>query len=193
MENFIVVDCETTGLHPGLDQIVSIGAVDFATGEEFYEECRIYKWNRITETALKINGFTEEECRDPKKQTPLQLYYKFRKWCVDRNVKLLAGHNIAAFDVLFLKELEYRSKFNKWPFKFFYIDLHSVAFGKWKESLSHKKICEKLGIEPEPSPHNALEGAKSEWRCLRELLKEPEITINNGTSSISLSEINLFV
>lgn len=174
MENFIIVDCETTGLHQGKDQIVSIGAVDFETGEEFYGECRIYTWNRITETALKINGFAEEQCRDPKKQTPLQLYYKFRKWCTDRNVKLLAGHNIAGFDVLFLKELEYKSKFNKFPFKYTYIDLHSIAFNFYKESLSHKKICERLGIEPEPTPHNALEGAKSEYRCLSYLLNDIE-------------------
>lgn len=172
MENFIVVDVETTGLHWGKDQIVSIGAVDFQTGEEFYGECRIYAWNRITETALKINGFTEEQCRDARKQTPLQLYYKFRSWCLDRNVKLLAGHNLGSFDVQFLKMLEYKSKFDKWPFKYTYIDLYSVAFGKWKESLSHKKICEKLGIEPEPTPHNALEGAKSEYRCLSYLLND---------------------
>lgn len=192
MENFIVVDVETTGLHFGLDQIVSIGAVCSLTGEEFYGECRIYKWNRITQTALDINGFTEEQCRDPKKQTPLQLYYKFRKWCEGRS-KVLAGHNLGSFDVQFLKLLEYKTKFNKWPFKYNYIDLYSVAFGKWKESLSHAKICDKLGLEKEPSPHNALEGARSEMRCLKELLKEPELSITNGTTSVELREINLYV
>lgn len=35
MENFIVVDVETTGLIQGKHQIVSIGAVDFSTGDEF--------------------------------------------------------------------------------------------------------------------------------------------------------------
>jgi len=169
MEDFIVVDVETTGLNEHKDQIVSIGAVCSKTGDEFYGECRIYKWNRITETALKINGFTEEQCRDPLKQTPLELYYKFRSWCEGRS-KVLAGHNLGSFDVQFLKMLEYRSKFNKWPFKYSYVDLYSVAFVKFKESLSHKKICIKLGLEPEPTPHNALEGARSEMRCLNLLL-----------------------
>lgn len=169
MQNFIVIDVETTGLNWKKDQIVSIGAVCSETGDEFYEECRIYKWNRITETALKINGFTEEQCRDHKKQTPLQCYYKFRKWSEGRS-KILAGHNLGSFDVQFLKLLEYKSKFNKWPFKYTYLDLHSIAFVHFKESLSHKKICERLGLEPEPTPHNALEGAKSEMRCLKLLL-----------------------
>ena len=192
MQDFIVVDIESTGINWHQDQMVSIGAVCSKTGDEFYGECRIYKWNRITETALKINGFTEEQCRDPKKQTPLQLYYKFRKWCEGRS-KILAGHNLGSFDVQFLKLLEYKTKFNKWPFQYSYIDLHSVAFAKWGDSLSHKKICEKLGLEPQPAPHNALEGARSEMRCFKELMKKSEPIIYNGTSTITIPEINLFV
>ncbi|MGI9159592.1 MAG: 3'-5' exonuclease [Saprospiraceae bacterium] len=167
----IVFDIETTGLMPGKHQVVSLGAIHYESGQTFYQECRIYKKNLISASALSLNGFTVEQVTDNKKITALVLYDNFVEWAISRS-DILAGHNIGSFDVQFLKILhnKYRSK-NKWPFSHRYIDLHSVAYAHFRESLSHDEICLKLGIEPEPKPHNALLGALSEHKAFKEIFR----------------------
>lgn len=170
MQDFIVVDVETSGLIPGKHQIVSIGAVCSKTNETFYGECRIYEYDEYSQSALDINGFTIEQINDTSKMTPYQLYQKFIKWCNGRS-NLLAGHNIGSFDIQFLKTLCNRTKSKKWPFKYQYLDTHSLAFGYFGESVGLETICDKLVIEREPKPHNALNGAKVELECILELFK----------------------
>ena len=166
----IVVDLETSGLIPGIHQFLSIGAVNFDTGETFYGECRIYDRNKISPTALKINGFTEQSCRDKKKQTPYQLYVKFMEW-IGEGRHLMMGQNIGHFDILFLERIHLSLK-NKSPFPFRYqtIDLHTAYYTKYQESLGMASICEALDIEPEPDIHNALTGALKEYECFKKLL-----------------------
>lgn len=168
----IIVDIETTGVDPQTHGIVSIGAVDYDTGETFYGECRIYKTDEWTEEALKINGFTFEQITDPTKQTAYELYQKFVKWSEPRS-SMLAGHNIGGFDLIFLKEIHKRNrKSDKFPFRYQTVDLHSVYYSRFKKSLSMSKICQNLGIEPEPPIHNALTGALKEYECFKILLSE---------------------
>ena len=75
--------------------------------------------------------------------------------------------------VLFLKEIHKRGRNeSKFPFRYQTIDLHSVAFVKFKKSYSMSKICEKLGVTPEIKPHNALNGALAEYECFKILLAD---------------------
>jgi DNA polymerase III epsilon subunit-like protein len=152
--------------------MVSLGAVDFLNGETFYGECRIYKTDFVEQEALDINGFTLEQITDPTKQTAYDLYKKFVKWAEPRST-MLAGQHVGSFDILFLKELHKRGRSDsKFPFRYQSIDLHSVAFGKFKKSYSMSKICEKLGVTPEVKPHNALNGALAEYQCFKVLLTD---------------------
>jgi DNA polymerase III epsilon subunit-like protein len=168
----IVVDIETTGVDPQKHQMVSIGAVDYDTGETFYGECRIYKFDEWTQEALNINGFTLEQIHDEKKQTPFELYERFVKWASPRS-SMLAGHNIGGFDLQFLKQAQCRGRKNTtFPFRYQTVDLHSVAFSRFKKSYSMSKICQMLGIKPEPEIHNALTGAQKEYECFKILLAE---------------------
>ena len=116
-----------------------------------------------------VNGFTLEQIYDTSKPTALQLYSKFLQWAIPRG-NILAGHNVGSFDVQFLKKnhVDYGGE---WPFKYNYLDLHSVYFAKYGESLSLHRICESLGVEPEPVVHNALTGAQKICECLKVLLK----------------------
>jgi hypothetical protein len=66
----IIVDIETTGIDPIKNSMVSIGAVDYNTGEEFYRECRVFDGTEIDPYALKINGLTVEQCNDKSKEIP---------------------------------------------------------------------------------------------------------------------------
>lgn len=168
----IVLDIETTGTDPKRHCMVSLGAVDYDTGMEFYSECRIYYDSKIDPIALQINGFTEEQIRDPRKRHPHGLYQDFLTWAMQFPDKLIAGHNVGHFDILFLEEIH--NCFvapNTWPFGYRTLDLHSVAFAVLKKSLNHEGICDALGLPREPKPHNALNSARSERDAFKLLLK----------------------
>lgn len=165
----IVVDIETTGLNPKKNQMVSIGAVDYETGETFYGECRIYKNDEINTQALEVNGFTEKDVRDNSKLTSKKLYEQFVDWSSKRS-KMLAGC-VVDFDISFLKSIHERTQGDReFPFYYRSIDLHSVAYGKFGKSMGLKSICETVGVEPEPDVHNALNGAMKAYECLKIML-----------------------
>lgn len=166
----IIIDLETTGIDPQTTSIVSLGAVDYDTGDEFYGECRISANSIVTDEALKINGFTMEQITDPQKQSAVQLYQKFVKWASSRST-MLAGHNIAGFDLQYLKEIHKKQrKIKEFPFHFRTVDLHSLGYQRFGKSYSMTRICQLLEIEPEPEIHNALTGAKKEYECFKILL-----------------------
>ena len=105
----IILDLETSGLDPQIHGMLSLGAVDFETGDEFYGE-NIY---------------------DSTKQTQVELYQKFVKWASGRST-LVGGHNVGSFDVQFLKKVHSKQKkITNFPFQFRYVDLHSVAYQRF--------------------------------------------------------------
>jgi DNA polymerase III epsilon subunit-like protein len=179
----IIIDAETSGTDAKRNCLLSLGAVDMDSGKHFYGECCMYHFSEIDPVALQINGFTVEEIQPGAfKPWPHQLYAKFLEWCNalpgDPEKRLLGGHNVGHLDVLFLEVIQAQQKFlhhreekiPKWSFGYRTVDLHTVAFAMWGESLSHEKICERLGLPQEPKPHNALDGAVSEAACFRLLL-----------------------
>ncbi len=166
----IILDIETTGLIPGKHQMVSLGAIDTDNDDTFYQECRIYKFNEISQRALDVNGFTEEQVRNIKKKTPVQVYSNFVKWCEGRNI-IIAGHNVGSFDIQFLTWIHrYQKKIKKWPFGHRFVDLFSVYYGKTGIDHGLDLICDNLGIEREVAPHNALNGALKEYECFKKLM-----------------------
>lgn len=170
----IILDEETTGLSPILHSIASIGAVDYESGDEFYVECHIPDGKLIDQRALDVNGFTMAQLKDFTKPSPHDAYFQFVEWAKGRG-KLLGGHNVGHFDILFLEELHKTAGIasqNKFPFSYRTVDLHSIAYTKFGEELSHEQICVKLGLEPEVKPHHALFGARSERDALKILLKD---------------------
>lgn len=167
----IVFDIETTGLSPTKNAMVSLGAVDYDTEEEFYGECCIIPTFQFVEMeALAVNGFSLDEVNDATKQFDFQLYTRFLKWAEGREM-LLAGQQVGSFDILFLRAIHDRCGwFGKWPFGHRSIDLHSVAFAKFGKSLSLDGVLKAVGLEPEPKPHNALTGARLERDAFKKLL-----------------------
>jgi len=165
----IIVDTETTGLDPQSHQMLSLGAVDYETGEEFYGECRLLNTHSWTQKALNLNGFSYEQMIDIGKQTPQELLIKFIFWSEKRE-KLIAGHNIGSFDVQFMQAIKIGSTKIQWPFGYRFIDLHSTAYAILGKSLGLEELCDELGIEREVLPHNALNGAKKEAECFKKLL-----------------------
>ena len=173
----IILDIETTGLSATKHSMVSLGAVDYDNGEEFYGECHAV--GEIDDFALGVNGFTREQCLDKTKDSPAALYLRFLSWALNREM-LLGGQQVGAFDITFLKQIheseavEWSSpdgmKKPKWPFGYRSVDLHSVAYAKLGKSLSLDGILTAVGLKPEPKPHNALTGARLERDAFKLLL-----------------------
>jgi DNA polymerase III alpha subunit (gram-positive type) len=165
----IFLDIETTGTDPQRNTIASIGAYHPKSGKEFYAECYVSLRSEISKKALEINGFTLEQLSDTSKPAAGDVYRQLVDFCIRYDDFLLAGENIGSFDVQFLKSLAVRTN-SVWPFKYRYVDLHTVSFLVFGESLSQDQVREKLGMGPEPKPHNALTGAKSAYNVYRALM-----------------------
>ena len=126
----IVIDIETSGVDPTQHGILSIGSVDFETGDEFYGECRLDFGLGWTNEALVINGFTVEQILDSSKQHSSNLLVDFMEWAKPRS-SMLAGQNVGSFDLQFLLAChKNHDVVNKWNFRYHTIDLHSVAYKK---------------------------------------------------------------
>src|SRR4051812_5163735 len=90
----IILDVETTGLNAEKNSLVSIGALDFNNPEDrFYEECRIWDGAEVDPKALEVNGYTEEEIRDPDKKTEADIVQNFWDWLADKEDITVAGQN----------------------------------------------------------------------------------------------------
>jgi DNA polymerase III epsilon subunit-like protein len=172
--NVIVVDIETTGTDSKKASILSLGAVAFNHDAIYYGECLAEPDAEVSPVALEINGFTLDNIKNDPTKSPVNILIEdFRDWCLLKSDSKItfAGHNIGHFDILFIEEV--CRKYNI-PIFFTYrtIDLHTLAWSYFGESLSHELICDKLGYEREPKPHNALQGALSEKKAILEILKK---------------------
>jgi DNA polymerase III epsilon subunit-like protein len=168
----IVIDLETTGLTPGINGILSIGAVDLNTGDEFYGECRVADHIVIHERALEVNGFTLAQVKDENKPTERELYHQYLRWTKGRD-RTMAGHSVGKFDIQFLLEIHRQEggDVGNFPFSKNSVDIHSIMFAlSGGQSMKLKHICEYLGVDPEPDIHNALEGARAAARCFTVVL-----------------------
>ncbi len=166
--SFIVLDIETGGLTAGVNPILSIGAVDYASGDEFYVECGAHPSEIVDDAALKVNGFTSEQAFDPSKVSQADAYRAFAAWAALR-ARLIAGQQVGSFDIPFLKHAANVSD-QEWLWGHRSIDLHSIAFARYGESLSLDGILKACGLAPEPKPHNALTGARLERDAFKILL-----------------------
>ncbi len=169
----IILDIETSGLLPDEHALLSLGAVDYDSGAEFYDECQAHVGHTLDPIALGVNGFTEAQCRDATKQTPDQLVAAFTAWAQSLGAPtgvIIGGQQVGSFDVPFLHEAAGGKVAFEKVFSRRMVDLHSVAYAKLGKSLSLDGILQAVGLAPEPKPHNALTGARLERDAFKLLL-----------------------
>lgn len=177
----IVADIEASGLDYHKHSLLSIGAVDLKNPErQFYGECRMWDGATVMTDSLAVNGFTEEECRDPKKHSLEDLMQNFLHWVEQCEDKTLAGQNVS-FDRDFLNNSFSRSRLG-WNFSYRTLDLHSMAYMDMakrglpiptkndRTELSSDAIFQYVGLPAEPKPHHGLTGAKLEAEAFSRIL-----------------------
>lgn len=177
----IILDIEASGVDPNKNSIISIGAIDFSNPiRQFYGECRIWNGAHIQKDALLINGLTKEEITKEDKITESDLVKKFCVWALESIEFTIGGQN-PSFDRDFVQAACRRAKIN-YPFPFRTIDQHTLCFAhmvksgltppsnKGKTTLNSDMIMKYVGLEAEPHPHNALNGAKYACESIHRLL-----------------------
>jgi len=177
----ILFDVETSGLDPAKTGIVGLGAVMLPSRAEFYAEPRLAPQLLAEPGALKVNGFTEDQLRDHGRP-PMNLVLKdFVKWAKKADDMILCGWN-GAFDFRFLRT-EFEREGLDFPFGYRLVDLHTLAYyffrvrDNWTpmhdgiSTVGLNYTLKKLGLPPEPEPHNALTGAKCNLLVLEEITK----------------------
>lgn len=185
----IAVDVEASGIGPDTHSIISVGAIDMDNpGRQLYEECRMWEGAHINEEALVVCGFTREQITDPAKQSEAELVHKFAAFAEPSSDRTLAGQNIS-FDRDILQAAAARAKHTAWPFAHRTIDCHSLAWMhmvkrgltppvdpvKKHSALNLDAILLYCGIPEEPTPHNALTGAKSHAEVISRLLYDKKL------------------
>jgi DNA polymerase III epsilon subunit-like protein len=177
----IVLDIEATGTDANKHSILSIGAVDFDHPEQiFNEECRIWDGAHVDPSALKYNGYTEEQIRDETKQTDEQIVKKFLDWVNEREERTIAGQN-PMFDLGYIRAAALRYGINL-TLAHRSIDQHSIVYAHMikrgltppvdhhHSAINSDFIMEYVGIPAEPKPHIAINGATWEAEALSRLL-----------------------
>ncbi len=155
----IVVDIETTGMEPGRNSLLSIGALEFENPDNtFYGECRADEGAEVSNIALKINGFTRKQIKDPKKPASHELLEDFVKWAKKIKNRKLAGDNLW-FDIGFLEEYFGKLKM-KWIFGKKSVELHEISAFTAGVPWSLDAVLYMVGIPPRDSSHNALNDAE---------------------------------
>lgn len=161
--NIVVLDIEGSGGSVrndpyGTGSIVSLGAVDFNTKDEFYEECRVMEGRGYDPQALSVNGFTKEQIFDSRKQSVLDLLAKFEDFCSGHNSMLLGAWGFYDLRML-VAAYDYYPR--EWGLPRSYINLKDISkaiLGQKRSGLSNTAI--KLGMPPEQRPHVGINGAR---------------------------------
>lgn len=183
-EKILVVDCETSGMAFNVDdpsynpatgevfQSVSWGLIvanaqTLKPVEELYVEIKWDGESKWEARAQQVHGLTLEHLEANGLSTEDAVVeiagLILRHWGPDTPV-CLAGHNVATFDMLFLKRL-LRSQGIEVRFGNRHVDTNSIGFGVYttynSDDLFEQVGCVKRG------DHNALEDARNVLRTLQ--------------------------
>jgi DNA polymerase III epsilon subunit-like protein len=161
-----------------------VGAIDFDNPEhQFYEECRIWDGAHIEPDASAVHGMSDAQITDPTKQSEAEVVHKFVAFAEPIADRTFAGQNVS-FDRDFLRAAAARAGHTDWPFAHRTIDTHTLCWMhmvkrgvtppidplKKHSALNLDAVLNYCGIPEEPTPHNALTGAKSHAEVISRLL-----------------------
>lgn len=178
-------DVETTGLNPepvytkngdrlqsAIIQFAGLIEIDSVVEREFSWNMRPAAYHTIDPEALKVTGLTEVQIKDfPYSQDALYktlnvINSKYINKYDKADKFILAGYNIQAFDVRFLRQLftdfkdNYFGSWYYWPCRDVAALLSdAIESGRKFENFKLKTLCEAYGIEIEA--HNPMSDIKA--------------------------------
>jgi hypothetical protein len=179
LQSCLFLDTETAGLDASLNGVLSVGAVTIG-GAEHYAECHQYSHQKTTPAALKVNGFKAEDVKysaTHEKPSAHAMVLDLVTWARtvlppppagEPFIGYIVGKN-PRFDYEMLR-LPWSNVYERDPFPLSYrtIDISTIAAMLYLKDgkaippggVSSGVLQEYVGLPPEPTPHNALTGAK---------------------------------
>lgn len=166
----LLTDLETTGLIPGYNEIIEIGAVlfdedTFIIEQTFEEKVHIEHPERIDPEAQKVNGYNEDEWGQA-----VSLYEALETYA-----GLTKGARFCSQNIIFDWGFLVATDFPSFHFDHHKIELSSLAYAKIPhnkmQSWSLRSICSYLDIKPEPKVHRALNGALTGYEVFKKLMR----------------------
>lgn len=176
---FVVLDVETTGLHPARDEIIEIGAVRIENGIEVAEFSQLINPGRsLPDKIVEITGITTAMLRGMPALTDVMP--DFEKF-IDGAV--LCAHN-ASFDMAFISRA--LARIGK-PFDYPVLDTLALARNLYPQSRNHKlgTLCKMLDISL-TNAHRAVHDARATSLMLLKSLE----TMEARRPLIKLTDIN---
>ena len=201
----IIIDVETTGIDENVHCIIEIYAMDYDNPDNFfYRKVKMRPGAVLNPVAAEVNGFRVEDNDDPERVTLEAMVTEFDAWSNGIEDRTMMAQN-PEFDTRFFQD-SYKRAGSEWPFGYRTVDLHSIAYATAqrigydiplaKRNISNfnsDTIMEFVGLEPEPRPHRARNGARWEAEAYSRLVhgknllpefsqyKIPEYLTQSGT------------
>lgn len=167
-----ITDLETTGVDPRYHEIIEIGLLvveqhSLQIVDTLDVKVRPQHIETASETALLLNGYNEAHWKNAwDLREAVSLYGK------KTSDAIFCSHNVT-FDWSFMHEafrmteIENRLDYHR-------LDLFTMAWASlWKldlQTFNLNNIAAYLGVEEEPIPHRAINGARTAYEVFRRLL-----------------------
>ena len=173
---FCIVDIETTGLDSRWHEIIDIGVVlcrqdNFEIIQEWGTKVLPLRIGTMQPRAQELNGYTVERWVDA-----LSLKEAMPAFATLMKNAVFTSQN-PTFDWPFVRDaVDKYGHGLAWEEDWFYhrLDIWSVAMALLRNTglprLNQDWLAVYLGVDPEPEPHDALEGARLSYRILRQLM-----------------------
>lgn len=180
----LTFDSETTGLDPKLGAVMLTFAALHESGNSFTVTIQPTdeEWTNAHPKALQVNGITWEDVQGG--IPVIEAGDMFTSWMIKHDYSgkhiLLAGQN-PGFDMKFMW-YHWRDglKFIGFPTKASHVLDAQTMYLIWEQATNNKtmpkttrtslkNICINIGIEPEPEPHDALQGANAVMRAIQKM------------------------